>query len=242
MFVSISEKRFNIRLVYVHVQKEWATMSATAHQPIQECTIGNRRSRIGTEMCATGTGTAPRGLQMSDSPTGLEDEEEAFLYLVEYDDDAERKRVEYLFDSIEGHAERPNGVIRLVSDVDQRSLHEELLTKVPEDQVTAYRLEPVETDVTPETVVVERTVSADRGPVESFVEYVLSKRKAVLQSASNNEYEIYSKKGRAEVSYRLAEADGGTHVTVRIEGYPPAPSFLAEFFRSELTDYAESQT
>jgi hypothetical protein len=179
---------------------------------------------------------------MSDRPDTTDDDEEAYLYLVEYDDDAERKRVEYLFDSVDGHAERPEGVIRIVSDVDQRALHEDLLTKVPEDQVTAYRLEPVETDVTPETVVVERTVSAERSPVESFLEYVLSKRKAVLQSASNNEYEIYSKKGRADVSYRLADTDGGTSVTVRIEGYPPAPSFLADFFRSELTDYAESQT
>jgi hypothetical protein len=180
---------------------------------------------------------------MSDRPnTRNEDEEESFLYLVEYDDDAERKRVEYLFDSVEGSAERPDGVIRLVSDVDQRALHEELLTKVPAEQVTAYRLEPVETDVTPDTVVVERTVNADREPVESFLEYVLSKRKAVLQSASNNEYEIYSKKGRADVSYRLADTNEGTSVTVRIEGYPPAPSFLEEFFRSELADYAESQT
>jgi len=63
----------------------------------------------------------------------------------------------------------------------------------------------------------------------------------VIQSAARNEYEVYTKKGRAEVSYTLNEADNQIIVRININGYPPAPSFLAEFFKTELTDYATSQ-
>jgi len=54
---------------------------------------------------------------------------------------------------------------------------------------------------------------------------------------------MYTKKGRAEVSYTLRET-GNKSVTVRIRvtGVPPAPSFLADFFETELSDYAASQS
>jgi len=65
----------------------------------------------------------------------------------------------------------------------------------------------------------------------------------VLQSASRNEYEMYTKKGRADVSYTLRESDSGTvTVGVRVTGVPPAPSFLADFFETELSEYAASQS
>jgi hypothetical protein len=60
------------------------------------------------------------------------------------------------------------------------------------------------------------------------------------QDRSNNS-EVYTRKGRAEVTYRLSESNGETAVTMRVEGYPPAPGFLADFFATELADYAESQ-
>ncbi|MFB6184294.1 MAG: hypothetical protein ABEI96_07040 [Haloarculaceae archaeon] len=164
-----------------------------------------------------------------------------YLYVVEYDSDAERKRVEYLFNNwSDGDVDAPKGLVRVASNVDHDALYRQLVSKVPDEQVSAYRLEPVETDVETDTRVVEQHVDAPREAVEGFVEYIFSKKKAVLQSPERNEYEVYTKKGRAEVSYDLA-ADGETTVTVRIEGTPPAPGFLADFFETELADYAASQ-
>jgi len=164
------------------------------------------------------------------------------LYVVDYEDDAERKRIEYLFNNWEeGTVTRPEGVVRLVDGVDAEELTERLVSKVPDERVEAYRLERRETDVDPATAVVERTVPASKDAVETFIEYVLSKKKAVLQSAARNEYELYTKKGRATVSYTLSTSGGPVEVRVRIEGYEPAPSFLAEFFEGELADYAASQ-
>jgi len=165
-----------------------------------------------------------------------------YLFVVSYDEDAERKRAEYLFNNWEdGEIEAPDGLVRIASGIDHDELYGKLVGKLPPEQVESFRLEPVEADVSRDRHTVEETVNAPADTVESFVEYVLSKRKAVLQSAQRNEYEVYTKKGRAEVSYRLSEADGETRVTIRVAGYPPAPAFLADFFETELADYAASQ-
>ena len=168
--------------------------------------------------------------------------EETYLFVVSYSDDAERKRAEYLFNNWErGDVDAPDGFVRIASGVSHDDLYEKLVGKIPEGQVDSFRLEPVEADVDTERHTVEEAISAPTDTVESFVEYILSKKKAVLQSASRNEYEVYTKKGRAEIKYRLSESEGETTVIMHIEGYPPAPAFLADFFATELEDYAHSQ-
>jgi hypothetical protein len=172
-----------------------------------------------------------------------DDDSTRFLFAVDYDEEAERKRVEYLFNNWDdGEISSPNGLIQIAEDVDHEELYQELLTKVPEEQVSVHELTPTKTEVEPETRVVEKEIDASRDAVTTFLDYILSKKKAVVQSASRNEYELYSKKGRAELTYQLSETDGGISVRVRISGYPSAPSFLAEFFETELDDYAASQS
>lgn len=170
------------------------------------------------------------------------DGDETHLFVVDYADDAERKRVEYLFNNLDaGSVENPSGLVRLVSGVDPEELHRELASKVPDDQVRGYALDAVDPDHDPETVRVTQTVDAPGDAVEGFLQYVLSKKKAVLQSDARNEYEIYTKKGRTDVTYALSETDGATEVTVTVSGHEPAPGFLGEFFERELADYASSQ-
>lgn len=173
--------------------------------------------------------------------TDADADTEQYLFVVGYKSDAERKRVEYLFDNADGDVSTLDGLTRVASDVDQQELYEKLVSKVPDDQVSAYRLAPLDVQTEPETATVEQAVGAAPDVVESFVEYMLSKRKAVLQSPARNEYEVYTKKGRADVSYSLQGTDTGTTVHVRITGYPPAPDFLADFFSTELKEYADSQ-
>ncbi len=118
-----------------------------------------------------------------------------YLFVVDYEDDAERKRIEYLFNNWDdGEIAKPSGLVRVGQSVSHDELYQDLVAKVPEEQVQSYRLEPVETDVAPETLTVEQSIDAPADAVETFVEYIFSKRKAVLQSAPHNEYEVYTKK------------------------------------------------
>ena len=165
-----------------------------------------------------------------------------YLFVVSYADDAERKRVEYLFNNWdEGDVEKPDGLVRVASDVDHDDLYERIVSKVPSEQVDSFELQPVEADVDRKRRTIEQSITAPVDAVESFVDYIFSKKKAVLQSGARNEYEVYTKKGRADVTYDLTEDDGTVTVTVTVSGYPPAPGFLADFFETELADYAESQ-
>jgi hypothetical protein len=169
-------------------------------------------------------------------------DEPEYLYVVDYEDDAERKRVEYLFNNwSSGAISRPEGVVRLASDVDHEELYEQLISKVPDGQVGAYRLEADRADVSPTSRTVELTVPTNADAVETFVQYMLSKKKAVLQAPTHNEYELYTKKGRATTTYDLDERAAETAVTLTITGYSDAPSFLADFFETELSEYAASQ-
>lgn len=169
---------------------------------------------------------------------------ERYLYTIQYEEEAERKRVEYLLNNWEeGEINTPNGLSRIVEGVDNEELYQQLVTKIPEDQVGVYHLQPTQLEVDPETIIVEQEIAASLDAVETFIEYVLSKKKAVLQSGARNEYEMYTKKGRAEVTYNIQT--GGSNnvdVTIKVTGIPPAPGFLSDFFRTELQDYAASQT
>jgi hypothetical protein len=173
-----------------------------------------------------------------------EKEPERYLYTIQYEEEAERKRVEYLLNNWEeGEIKTPNGLSRIAEGVDNEELYEQLVTKIPEDQVGVYHLQPTQLEVDPDTIVVEQEIAASLDAVETFIEYVLSKKKAVLQSGARNEYEMYTKKGRAEVSYDIQRGDkSNVNVTIKVTGIPPAPGFLADFFRTELQDYAASQT
>lgn len=165
-----------------------------------------------------------------------------YLFVVEYDSDAERKRIEYLFNNWDdGNITSPEGIVRFAGNVEHDALYKQLVAKVPEDQVDSFRIDAIQADLDPETVTIEEQINAPRDAVESFLKYMLSKKNAVLQSASHNEYEVYTKKGRAEINYRLSEDDGATTVSMQVSGYPPAPEFLGDFFETELSDYATSQ-
>lgn len=177
---------------------------------------------------------------MSDDSTATSDYEH--LFIVSYEDETERKRVEYLFNNWdEGDISRPQGVVRVTSGVAPDELYEKLLTKVPEDRIAAYELDRTEPEVTKETRRIKREINAPKDTVESFIQYVFSKRKAVLQSSERNEYEVVTKKGRADVRYSVSSTNGTTTARIVIEGYEPTLSFLQDFFQQELNEFSASQ-
>jgi hypothetical protein len=129
----------------------------------------------------------------------------------------------------------------VTSGVEPDKLYEQLLTKVPEDRISSYELDRTEPEVTKETKRIDREINAPEDTVESFIQYVFSKRKAVLQSSDRNEYEVVTKKGRADVRYSVSSANGTTTARIVIEGYEPTLSFLGDFFEQELDEFSASQ-
>jgi hypothetical protein len=165
------------------------------------------------------------------------------LFRVDYEKEAERKRVEYLFNNWDsGEINAPEGLVRIAENVDREALHEKLLTKVDDEQIEVFELKSTSLDLEEQHETAEEDIDASLDAVETFVDYMLSKKKAVVQEGSQDLYEIYTKKGLAEVRPTLQETDDGVTVRIHIDGYPPAPSFLKEFFEAELSEFATSQS
>lgn len=176
-----------------------------------------------------------------DRRTSSESDEARYLFVVEYGDDAERKRAEYLFNTWdEGEISRPEGLVRIAEGVDHDGLYGELLTKLRASQIASYRLEPLEAPASAEVVTIERDVAADADAVASFLRYVVSKRKG-RERPDGDSYEVYSKKGRADLRFDLSETDGDTHVEIEVRGHSPALEFLAAYVEDELDAFAASQ-
>lgn len=195
-------------------------------------------------------------------------EPDSHLFVVDYEDDAERKRAEYLFNTWEnGEITNPDGLVRIAEDVDANSLHRELLVKFRSSQIEAYGLTERDDPETPEARTIERSIDAPADAIESFLQYLISKKKGTERG--DREYEVYTNKGRADVSYEVTPSENGedsedstesedaedtdgsedsqkseesdTEVSVRISGHPPVLDYLTDYVETELGEFAASR-
>ena len=161
--------------------------------------------------------------------------DDAYLVVVDYEADTERKRAEYLLDNWEaGSVESVRGLTRVVSGTDVHELYDALVAKVPEDQIETYELSPVNSEASTSDEQLDIRTETDPERVEWAVESALNKRKAVEDPERDDTYAVYTKKGRATVRYDIAPRDDGSALEIRIEGYGEATEFLRDFFEEEL--------
>jgi len=167
-----------------------------------------------------------------------QDSEKSYLVVVNYEDDAERKRAEYILNNWDGGNISPvQGLSRQVTGVEIDDLYEQIVSKVSEDRVEVYELEPTDAQAKRRTERFEFTFETDRERVEWAMEAIMNKRKRVTEDEGENVYGIYTKKGRATISYTITEIpDGRIQLTGEISGYGEAPEFLREYITEEL-DY-----
>ncbi|QGA84378.1 Uncharacterized protein LC1Hm_4043 (plasmid) [Halomicrobium sp. LC1Hm] len=163
-----------------------------------------------------------------------------YLVVVDYEDERERKRAEYLLDNWEdGTIESLDGMSRVVRGVDIDELYDQLAAKVPEDELSAYELNRVDTEATQVQATIDETfddVEADR--VEWAMESIMKKRKAVDQGSTaegESLWAVYTKKGRAEIRYDIRQQEQSTiRLHIVIDGFGDAPEFLREFIQEEI--------
>lgn len=167
-------------------------------------------------------------------------DDEGYLVVVDYEDERERKRAEYLLDNWDdGSVETVRGMSRIVRGVDIDDLYDELAAKVPEEELSTYKLSRVDTEATRVQETIDETFEGvDRERVEWAMESIMKKRKAVDQGSTSDGASLwaaYTKKGRAEIKYEIRQQEQSTvtlHIT--IDGFGDAPAFLREFIEEEI--------
>lgn len=164
--------------------------------------------------------------------------EQTYLFVIDYDADTERKRAEYLLDNWEsGHITKIEGMNRLATGVDFDDLYDKLAAKVPEERISTYELTEVDTQATRTQKNIDKTFSeVDSERVEWAMDSILNKRKAVKQESRGGTevWGIYTKKGRAEISYQIRSTDATVELDITIDGFGEATEFLKEFIEEEL--------
>lgn len=168
-----------------------------------------------------------------------------YIIVVKSASDAERRRIEYIFDKRADTSGivKPEGVIRFVADGDVGELVQELLSRIS-GVVEVYSITPADFEIEKGTKEIEMEIKSSMEVVEGFVNYLMARVKAVLthemETPRIKEYSVHSRKGLADIQVAMKEEEGEkTQLSIKIEAYEPALSFLFESLREQLEVYKQ---
>lgn len=167
-----------------------------------------------------------------------------YVVFVVYENDAERKRVDYLLEkwSEKANIQKPRGVVFLIETKEVQEFLEELYSKLEgdvEEKVEVYLVEAVVRKVEVRRRIIEYTFREERRVVEKFLDYLFSKINATYaySDAISRVYTVYTRKGRGTIKAVLTE-NGETSVLLEVEGYGDVVDYLAEKIEEELRLFA----
>lgn len=168
-----------------------------------------------------------------------ETDREEYLVVLDYADEAERKRVEYLLNNREDTAVSPlRGYVRLVETDDLQELYEDLSAKVDHiDNLSIHQLEDV--DATPSETYLDFdvTTDVDEERIDWLFESLMNKRDA-SPTETDRMYVMSTRKGTARCWYEITDnPDGGVTVTVNTAGYGEAPRAAYSFLQDEMEGF-----
>ena len=171
------------------------------------------------------------------------------MYLItsKYDSDAERKRLEYVF---EKWAEKltiikPEGIITLFDDAGKEDLMNEFIkdlysrsSQVSKDSIVIYRIEKTEPDIKPEQKELNLETKQKRETVEKLLSFIMARQKAIFKPESDlsflKTYEVNSKKGTVQITVLIKEKKDTLGLVFTISGYGYAVNFIYNKLKEEL--------
>lgn len=161
------------------------------------------------------------------------------LIIVKYSDEPERKRIEYAMDRWGEVMElrRPDGVPIIVYDDDKVSeLIKDLYARTSKEKVSVYKLSEASFDVKETEKLIKVRLKGHLETVEKLVGMIVAKQNATFkyEILSRKMYEVYTKKGRAEILTQLTSNDENVAIEILIKGYGDAPALLHSKISNEL--------
>jgi hypothetical protein len=167
-----------------------------------------------------------------------------YVVFVGYENDAERKRIDYLLSKWAEKAtvRKPGGLVFFIKTEKAEEFLEELLSKLegnPREKVEVYRVEEEVPVTKTKKKTLHYTIDEEKKVVERFIGYLLSKLNAsyAYSDAMAKVYSVYTRKGRATLKV-LLRGEGKTEVAIEIEGYGDVVDFLADKIEEELKIFA----
>ena len=164
------------------------------------------------------------------------------MYLIEahYQDDAERRRIEYLVRKYKEQVEKASGFLIFIKDdsvIDE--FLNELRSKLLEDNISVYQLEDTDLDGVPETRGILMKFDLKPHFVNAFLGYFIEKRQGELMKqlpGYHRWYRIMTRKGKVDLEVLILEKKK-TVLTVNLSGFEPALSIIADELESDLNHF-----
>lgn len=162
-----------------------------------------------------------------------------YLVIAKYKDEAERKRILYAMErwSSKLKIKKLEGVpILIEGEVDE--FVDDLSSRISPENIMLFSKVKKEIEKKRETIKAELNVKLETA--ESFFNFLMAKLRATLLTSTKEtrRYEVYTKKGKANISLTLKDNDKIKALVV-IEGYGEAPEFLKNKIEEEIELFRE---
>ncbi|MBU4374444.1 MAG: hypothetical protein KJ714_08435 [Euryarchaeota archaeon] len=168
-----------------------------------------------------------------------------YLIIAKYSDEPERKRIEYAMERWGQVMKlgRPEGVPIIIHDESGKVMEflDDLYSRTSKDKVKIYNLSEVSFEVEETGKHIKVELEGDLETVQKFIGIVVAKQNATFKDEvlSRKIYEVYTKKGRAEILTHLKAEDKRVTVDILIKGYGEAPDLVYNKINNELKYFKE---
>ena len=161
-----------------------------------------------------------------------------YLIIAKYTDDAERKRIEYAFERWKAsmEIEKPDGIVVVVDGEGIERMLDDLYARTTKENVRVYNLSESSFEVERDERQIKVDLEEEKETIEKFIGFILAKQKALFKREIpfGKLYEVYSKKGKAEISTSLKPENGKVAVVIKIKGYGEAAELVYNKINDEL--------
>lgn len=162
-----------------------------------------------------------------------------YLLIVDYESDAERKRIDYAMERWGDRAEisKPKGTAMVFKGANIDEFLEDLYSRLEGDRrkVGVYRMEEYHPEVEEKMRRLRYESRVEIEALEKFLSYLMSKVNAGYgyRTGNTKKYIVTTKKGQASIEITLKD-NGHTNVLITIQGYGEIVELLAEKIDGEM--------
>lgn len=162
-----------------------------------------------------------------------------YLIVVDYQSDAERKRIDYAIERWKDKANihKPKGTVIHFDNGNIDEFLDDLYSRlsIGEGSVYVFAGDAYSPEITEQTMHLKYSSSMESAAIDKFLNYIMNKLGASFEGTKQGikSYTAYTKKGQAGIDVALTAGDN-TAVLVIVRGYGEVVSFIAGRIDKEL--------
>jgi Fe2+ transport system protein B len=166
-----------------------------------------------------------------------------YLLILDYESDAERKRIDYAIERWQHKLKisKPKGTIIVIDGKQDRidEFVEDLCSRLEksEEKVKIHNISSYSPDIEKNIKKITYQTKEQREFLEKFIDYLMAKLSASYEYSSKigKIYKVYTKKGQAKVEIILQNKETGTDVHIAIDGYGEVVDFISVKIDNEMS-------